>query len=79
MNIKESFAKELGEFGYLWAEQVKGNKFGALPSIKEVVDGIYNHYCEMISIEWKDLDQQLLKVYLKDKKLVFDQFLVDLH
>ncbi len=43
-----AFAKDFGELGYLWAEKVKGDKYFGMPSLEEVLIGLYLHYCELI-------------------------------
>lgn len=63
---------ENGEYGYLWAEQYKGDKW-ALPSMQEVVSGLYKTYCGMVREKLKDGRQDRLKDYLKEKKEVFGE------
>ena len=47
-NLKGNWPKEIGEYAKLWAETFKGDEW-ALPSITEVVMGIYEHL--MIEVE----------------------------
>jgi len=59
-NLKSKWPKIDGEYGELWAKIVKGNK-DALPSIKEVVMGIYIHHTETVDIVFKNLKDNKCK------------------
>jgi len=56
-NLKEDWPKIMGEYGYLWAETYKKEK-SDLPSMKEVVMGIYIHHMFTVESTFKDLKEK---------------------
>jgi len=67
----------MGEYGNLWAETYKNDEW-ALPSMKEVVMGIYIHH--MVTVEWtfKDLKEKDLDIglYRNSMKKAFNKLLL---
>lgn len=50
VNGDTPFAKNFGEFREMWAEQIKeGDPLTTLPSMKEIIDGLYEFHCEVIN------------------------------
>lgn len=48
MEFTEAFEDAWGEFGKLWQVKIKDGAL-VLPSMKEVVDGFYDHYREIVA------------------------------
>ena len=73
-NLKADWPKKMGEYGNLWAETYKNDEW-ALPSMKEVVMGIYIHH--MVTVEWtfKDLKEKDLDIglYRNSMKKAFNK------
>ena len=76
-NLKGVWPDIWGEYGKLWAETYKEDE-DALPSMKEVVMGIYVHH--MVTVEWtfKDLNDKELDIglYRNSMKKAFNKLLL---
>jgi len=71
MNLSDTLSIDIKEVGCLWAKKFKSNR-KALPSMYEVIDGLYKHYYEMVHKMSTHITKEKLKLHLSDKIKVFD-------
>lgn len=78
-NLRGKWPKEDGEYARLWAKTEKGNE-NALPSIKEVVMGIYLHHMLEVDIFYNrlkdDTDPDRLPRYKENMRKAFNHLLI---
>jgi len=77
-NLKAKWPKEYGEYAFLWAVTYKGDKW-ALPSMKEVVMGIYLHHMVKVELTFKDLKEnhpERIQLYKNQMKKAFNHMLL---
>jgi len=73
LHFSNALTTEKGLYGYYWAKKVKGDKL-ALPSLFEVVDGLYKFYTDIVKEKCKSMDGKALSSHLQEVQKAFGIF-----
>ena len=55
-NDQDKYENRISRYGFLWSDKVKGDRF-AVPSLQEVLDGLYQYLFKKLSMTLKEMKQ----------------------
>ena len=71
----DTYAKNVGEFREMWVEEIDGDPLTTRPSMKDIIDGLYEFQCEFINMNLQKINNGMAIMYKESERKTFDFFL----